>query len=302
MSENVLEQIKEGISGFSKSNKKLAHYIIENTDEAAFATAARLGQNVGISESTVVRFAVRLGYKGFPQFQQALTEVLKNRLNRVSRIDIKNETLSHSKILEYVMTGDAGKITETYNNVDDKAFEAAVETILAAKKIYVIGVRSSAPLAQFLSFYLRMAVDNVELVTTNSSSEMFEQMIHVCEQDAVIGISFPRYSMRTLKAMEFANNRNAKVVAITDSIHSPMNLYSSCNLFARTDMATIVDSLVAPMSLINALIVAVCIRNSRKVVHNLEELGKVWEDYQVTNNDEINYLDEELMKDLKELK
>ena len=302
MSVNVLEKIKNGMPGFSKSNKKLARYIIENTEEAAFATAAQLGHITGISESTVVRFAAALGYKGFPQFQQALTEVVKNRLNKVPRINIKNETLSHSKIIEYVMKGDAEKINDTYRNIDDKSFDAAVDTILSAEKIYVVGVRSSAPLAQFFAFYLRMAVKNVELVTTNSSSEMFEQMINVSEKDVVIGISFPRYSMRTLKAMEFANNRNAKVIAITDNIHSPMNLYSSCNLFAETDMATIVDSLVAPMSLINALIVAVCIRNSGTVVHNLEELGRVWEDYQVTNNDEINYLDEELMKDLKELK
>ncbi len=302
MSKNVLEQLKDGMPGFSKSNRKLAHYIIENTDEAAFSTAAQLGRNTGISESTVVRFAAKLGYKGFPQFQQALSKVLKSRLNTTSAIDIKNENLTHSKILEYVMTGDADKINYTYRNIDDKAFDEAVDTILTARKVYVVGLRSSAALAQFLVFYLRMAVKNIETVTTNSSSEMFEQMINVGEEDAVIGISFPRYSMRTLKAMEFANNRSAKVIAITDSIHSPMNLYSSCNLFARTDMATIVDSLVAPMSLINALIVAVCIRNSGTVVHNLEELDKVWEDYQITNNDEINYLDEGLMKDLKELK
>ena len=302
MSKNVLEQLKDGMPGFSKSNRTLAHYIIENTDEAAFSTAAQLGRNTGISESTVVRFAAKLGYKGFPQFQQALSKVLKSRLNTTSAIDIKNENLTHSKILEYVMTGDADKINYTYRNIDDKAFDEAVDTILTARKVYVVGLRSSAALAQFLVFYLRMAVKNIETVTTNSSSEMFEQMINVGEEDAVIGISFPRYSMRTLKAMEFANNRSAKVIAITDSIHSPMNLYSSCNLFARTDMATIVDSLVAPMSLINALIVAVCIRNSGTVVHNLEELDKVWEDYQITNNDEINYLDEGLMKDLKELK
>ena len=302
MSKNVLEQLKDGMPGFSKSNRKLAHYIIENTDEAAFSTAAQLGRNTGISESTVVRFAAKLGYKGFPQFQQALSKVLKSRLNTTSAIDIKNENLTHSKILEYVMTGDADKINYTYRNIDDKAFDEAVDTILTSRKVYVVGLRSSAALAQFLVFYLRMAVKNIETVTTNSSSEMFEQMINVGEEDAVIGISFPRYSMRTLKAMEFANNRSAKVIAITDSIHSPMSLYSSCNLFARTDMATIVDSLVAPMSLINALIVAVCIRNSGTVVHNLEELDKVWEDYQITNNDEINYLDEGLMKDLKELK
>ncbi len=174
--------------------------------------------------------------------------------------------------------------------------------IAEARRVYIVAVRSAAPVGDFLAFYLRMVVDDVAVVTTNSSSEIFEQMINVGEKDAVIGISFPRYSMRTLKALEFANNRNAKVIAITDSIHSPMNLYSSCNLFARSDMATVVDSMTAPMSLINAIIVALCVRNSKAVANKLEELGNVWNDYQVTNNDEINYLDEELMKDLRGLK
>ncbi|MGN0375716.1 MAG: MurR/RpiR family transcriptional regulator [Butyrivibrio sp.] len=297
---DVLEQIKESIPNLSKSRKKIAHYIIENLDEAAFLTAAGIGNAIDVSESTVVRFASAMGYEGFPEFQQALAKSVRTRLKSVDRIDIESN-MSSSKIIENVLKGDAQKILSTMKELDGDAFNAAVDTISKAEKVYIVGVRSSAPLAEFLGFYLRMIVDNVVPVTTTSSSEIFEQMIHLNENDVVIGISFPRYSMRTLKAMEFANNRNAKVIALTDSIHSPMNLYSSCNLFARSDMASVVDSLVAPLSLINALIVALSVQNSKKVVRNLEKLNEVWEDYQLTNNDEINYLGDNLLKDLKGL-
>lgn len=297
---DILEQIKEALPELSKSQKKISHYIIENLEEAAFCTAAMIGKATGVSESTVVRFAVTMGYEGFPEFQHALAMAVRTRLKSVNKIDIEGN-MSRSKILENVLTGDANKILSTLENLDGDAFDLAVDTITEAGKVYIVGVRSSAPLAHFLAFYLRMIVPDVVLVTTTSSSEIFEQMLYVNESDVVIGISFPRYSMRTLKAMEFANNRNAKVIAITDSIHSPMNLYSSCNLFARSDMASIVDSLVAPMSLINALIVALSVHNSQKVVKNLETLNDVWEDYQLTNNDEINYLGDNLIKDLKGL-
>lgn len=299
---NVLDEIKDAIPKLSKGHKKIAHYIIENVDDAAFNTAAKIGAEIGVSESTVVRFAKTVGYDGFPELQMALANCVKNRLNAVDRLDICTSKLTPSKALEYVMTGDAEKIQDSLNNIDTMAFDMAVDSILSARKIYVVGVRGCAVLAEYLGFYLRMVVDTVVMVTTNSSSEMFEQMIGVNEEDVVIGISFPRYSMRTLKAMEFANNKNAKVIAITDSVHSPMNLYSSCNIFARSDMTSIMDSLVAPMSIINALVVACCVNNSKEVAKRLEELENVWNDYQVTNNDEINYLDEEIIKDLKELK
>ena len=172
--------------------------------------------------------------------------------------------------------------------MDHETFDLAVETILSAKNIYIVGIRSCAPLASFLAFYLNLIFDHVRLLNTNSSSELFEQMIRIGEEDVMIGISFPRYSMRTLKALEFANNRNAKVITLTDSIHSPMNLYSSCNLIARSDMASIVDSLVAPLSVINALVVALCMRKQKEVVATLESLEKIWDEYQVYNNDEIN--------------
>ena len=301
METGILEQINNSIAGFSKGQKKIAHYIIENPDEAAFETAAGIAAKTDVSESTVVRFATAMGYKGFPEFQQALAEVVRNRLKSVNRIDIEKNMMHQSKILENIMKSDAEKITATLEEIDEEVFELAVEAISKAKKVYVVGVRACAPLAEFLAYFLRMVITDVIQVTTNSSSEMFEQMINVCEEDVVIGISFPRYSMRTLKAMEFANNCNATVIAITDNAHSPMNLYSSCNLFARTEMASIAESMVAPMSLINALVVALCIKNAKKVVRKLEKLGDVWDDYRVTNNDEINFLDDNLIKDLKGL-
>lgn len=301
MNKNVMELMKEKFPTFSKSQKKISHYIIENIETAAFMTAARIGKATGVSESTVVRFANTMGYEGYPEFSEALSAVVKSRLKTVDRIDIESN-MSRSKIVENVLKGDADKIINTLEEFNQGTFDMAVDLISNAKRVYIVGVRSAAPLAQFLAFYLRLIVHNVVLVTTTSSSEIFEQMLRVNEKDVVIGISFPRYSMRTLKAMEFANNRNARVIAITDNIHSPMNLYSSCNLFARTDMASIVDSLVAPMSLINALIVALCVQNSNKTVRNLETLNEIWEDYQLTNNDEINYLNENLLNDLKGLR
>ena len=196
-----------------------------------------------------------------------------------------------SEILDTVLHSDIDKIKMTLEAVDHETFDLAVETILSAKNIYIVGIRSCAPLASFLAFYLNLIFDHVRLLNTNSSSELFEQMIRIGEEDVMIGISFPRYSMRTLKALEFANNRNAKVITLTDSIHSPMNLYSSCNLIARSDMASIVDSLVAPLSVINALVVALCMRKQKEVVATLESLEKIWDEYQVYNNDEINLAD-----------
>lgn len=178
--------------------------------------------------------------------------------------------------------------------IDQKAFDLAIDTILHAKRIYVIGIRSCAPLASFLSFYLNLVCDNVVTVNTNSSSEIFEQLIRINEEDVIIGISFPRYSMRTLKALEFASNRKAKVITLTDSIHSPMNLYSSCNLIARSDMASIVDSLVAPLSVINALVVALCMKKQQEVVTTLETLEKIWGEYQVYSGDELNQVNMEI--------
>lgn len=258
-------------------------------------TAAKLGETVGVSESTVVRFASGLGYEGYPEFQDALEDWVKNKLNSVQKMGAKYGKSTQSEILNSVLNSDIEKIKDTIVNLDAAAFEAAVDIILEAKNIYLVGVRSCEPLADFLHFYLNMIRGGIILVKTTSVTEMFEQMIRIGGEDAIIGISFPRYSMRTLKAMEFANDRNAKVITITDSIHSPMNLYSSCNLLAKSDMVSIVDSLVAPLSVINALVVALCMKQPETVKNNLETLEEVWNNYQVYLNDEINFIDEEPM-------
>ena len=289
--ENLLSRMNTQYHKFSKGQKKLVSYITDNYDKAAFFTAAKLGETVGVSESTVVRFAIHLGYKGYPEFQKALEELVRNKLNSIQRMEVTYGRVPQSEILDTVLRADIEKIKLTMENIDHNAFELAVETILEAKSIYIIGIRSCAPLASFLGFYFNLLFDNVHLMHTNSSSELFEQMIHISKDDVIIGISFPRYSMRTLKALEFANNRNAKVITLTDSIHSPMNLYSSCNLIARSDMASIVDSLVAPLSVINALVVALCMRKQKEVTATLEDLEKIWDEYQVYNNDEINLAD-----------
>lgn len=295
MSSNDLSsRINEVYGKLSKGHKLLAAYITDNYDRAAFLTASKLGEAVGVSESTVVRFATHLGYKGYPEFQDALQDQVRGKLDSMQRMEVTYGRIGQSKILEAVLKGDEEKIHSTLEKMDQNAFELAVDTILQAKNIYVIGLRSCAPLASFLAFYLTMMFENVHLLQTNSANEIFEQMLRIGKEDVMIGISFPRYSMRTLKALEFANNRSAKVITLTDSIHSPMNLYSSCNLIAESDMSSIVDSLVAPLSVINALIVALCMKKQREVAGTLEELEELWEEYQVFGNDEINYVDDSI--------
>ena len=256
---DVFTRINEHYTKMSKGHKAIADYISEHFDQAVFMTAAKLGETLGISESTVVRFAAGIGYDGYPKFQKALESCVQGKLNGIQKMDAKYGRSSQSEILTSVLTADIEKIQDTIDNLDPAAFESAVATILEAETIYIMGLRSNEPLAAFLHFYLNMIRGKVFLLNTTSVSETFEQMIHIGPKDCFIGISFPRYSMRTLKAMEFANDRNAKVIAITDSIHSPMNLYSSCNLLARSDMVSVVDSLVAPLSVINALVVALCL-------------------------------------------
>ncbi len=292
---DILTRINEHYDKMSKSHKVIANFIFGHYEQAVFMTAAKLGETLGISESTVVRFASGIGYDGYPKFQKALEECVQNKLNSVQKIDAKYGKSSQSEILASVLTADIEKLQDTIENLDPAAFETAVSTILEVDTIYIMGLRSNEPLAAFLHFYLNMIRGNVRLLNTTSVSETFEQMMHISNKDCFIGISFPRYSMRTLKAMEFANDRNAKVIAITDSIHSPMNLYSSCNLLARSDMVSIVDSLVAPLSVINALVVALCLRCPQEVRQNLEMLEEVWNNYQVYLNDEINFIDDEPM-------
>ena len=284
----LILRMEEKYSKMSKGQRRLADYVSKNYDKAVFLTAARLGETVGVSESTVVRFAIQLGYKGYPGFQKALEELVRNKLNSIQRMEVTYGRISQGEILETVLQSDIEKIKLTMAAIDQNAFELAVDTLLKARKIYVIGIRSCAPLAHFLSFYLNLICDDVTAVSTNSSSEIFEQLIRIGEEDVIIGISFPRYSMRTLKALEFASNRKAKVITLTDSVHSPMNLYSSCNLIARSDMASIVDSLVAPLSVVNALVVALCMKKQDDVITRLETLEQIWDEYQVYSKDEMN--------------
>ncbi len=290
----LTNRINERYSKMSKGQKLLASYITDYYDKAVFLTASKLGEVVGVSESTVVRFATQLGYKGYPEFQKALEEMVRDKLSSMERMEITYGRVRQSKILESVLQSDMEKLKHTLERMDSNAFEMAVDTILSARRIYVVGIRSCAPLAAFLAFYLNLMFDDVRQLQTNNSSEIFEQMARIGKEDAIIGISFPRYSMRTLKALEFANNRNAKVITLTDSVHSPMNLYSSCNLIADSDMASIVDSLVAPLSVINALIVALCMRKQDEVADTLESLEEIWDEYQVDGKDEIDYIDDSL--------
>lgn len=286
----LMNRINERYGDMSKGQKMIAAYITDYYDKAVFLTAAKLGEAVGVSESTVVRFAMHLGYRGYPQFQQALAELVRGKLDSVQRMENVYGRITQSEILTTVLKSDAKRIQDTLEMIDEDAFDMAVDSILHARHIYVIGIRSCAPMAEFLVFYLNIMFDNVRLVHTNSSSELFEQMMYIGREDVIIGISFPRYSMRVLKAMEFANNRNARVITLTDSVHSPMNLYSSCNLVAHSDMSSIVDSLVAPLSVINALIMALCMKRQKKVVKNLEMVEQLWEEYQVYGSDEIDYI------------
>ena len=289
--DNLLVRIQKKYKTFSKGQKNLADYIIKNYDKAVFLTAARLGKEVGVSESTTVRFATQLGYKGFPEFHRALEELVRNRLTSIQRMEVTYGHVPQGEILDTIFQSDIEKIKMTMESIDHNAFELAVDTLLEARTIYIVGIRSCAPLASFLGFYLNLILDDVRLVQTNSASEIFEQMIRINEKDVIIGISFPRYSMRTLKAIEFANNRNAKVITITDSVHSPINLYSSCNLIAKSDMASIVDSLVAPLSVVNALVVALCMKRQSEVVNTLESMEKIWDEYQVYSSDEMNHVE-----------
>ncbi len=292
-SSNVIEQINENYQNMSKSHKVIAEYICNHYEQAVFMTAAKLGEVVHISESTVVRFASSLGYNGYPEFQKTLEEWVKGELNRVSKMSVKYGSSSQKDIVHSVLRADMEKINDTIQTIDTNVFDTAINMILKAKKIYVVGLRSCEPLASFLSFYLKMVSDDVVQLHTTSTTEMFEQMIHIGPEDVLIGISFPRYSMRTLKAMEFAKDRKAQVIAITDAPHSPINMYSSCHLLAKSDMFSVVDSLVAPLSLINALVVCLCLKEKDKVRKNLELLENTWNNYQVYLNDEINFVNNE---------
>ena len=281
MNRDVLAVIQENIHTFSKGQKKIAGFILESYDKAAFMTASRLGKRVGVSESTVVRFASELGYDGYPDMQRSLQKMIRNRLTTVQRIEVTNDRLGDQDLLSMVLQSDIDKIRQTLEELDRESFNRAVDAIVSARKIYIIGVRSSAAIASFLNFYFNLIFDNVVLVSASTASEIFESLLRVGEGDVVIGVSFPRYSSRTVQAMSFARDRGAATVAITDSEASPLIPISQYLLMARSDMASFVDSLVAPLSLVNALLVAVSQRKNDELARTFRTLEDIWEEYNV---------------------
>lgn len=284
--EDLLKRINSGNRKLSKGQKLIAAYINDNIDSVAYMTAARLGEEVGVSESTVVRFAMEIGYDGYPAMQRELQEIIKSKLNFIQRMKVGNTRIDHNDGLKSVLQSDIERIRTTLETIDRDAFDETVDAIVSAKKIYIIGLRSSAALASFMGFYFTLLFDNVQLVMTTSVSEIFEQILNVNKGDIVIGISFPRYSSRTIKAMEYAKSRGAKVVAITDNKESTLAQIADHALLAKSDMLTFADSLVAPMSVINALITAVGRRKNDEVVHNFERLEKIWDEYEIYEKDE----------------
>lgn len=280
-SQDLIKKIQENMHNFSKGQKLIANYIVNHYDKAAFMTAAKLGEIVGVSESTVVRFALEIGYDGYPKLQKVLQELIKSKLTAVQRIEVSYNRINEDNILKSVLQSDMEKIKITMEEIDPVSFNHIVESILNAKRIYILGVRSSAPLASFLGFYFNLIFDNIRLVHTTSVSEMFEQIIRAGEGDAVIGISFPRYSKRTINAMQYVKSQGASTIAITDSKESPLAECADYSLIARSDMASFADSLVAPLSVINALIVAVGMRRKEKLYKTFETLEKIWDEYHV---------------------
>lgn len=281
MSDPLLATIDENLKRLSKGHKKIAAYIEENYDKAAFMTAAALGQKVGVSESTVVRFATELGFKGYPELQKELQQLIKSKLTAVQRMEVSENLIGDSDIITSVLNGDIELIRATAEKTSREAFKNAVSEINRAKRIYILGVRSSAALASFLAFYFNLVFDAVTLIDTASASEMFEQMFRIDEKDVCIAISFPRYSKQTVNALRFIADRGAKIIAITDTKKSPIASFANHLLVARSDMASVVDSLTAPLSLINALIAGVTLSRRNEVYENFNKLEHIWDVYQV---------------------
>jgi DNA-binding MurR/RpiR family transcriptional regulator len=279
-SKDLMRLIQSRFPRLSKGQKLIAEYILKNYDKAAFMTAAKLGVSVGVSESTVVRFANELGFSGYPKLQKALQELIKNKLTTVQRLELSNDYISEGYALKGVLKADMENIRATLEKINYNTFEDVVNKIFEAKRIYIIGLRSSTALAEFLGFYLNIILQNVKTVGYGIS-DIFEQMINVGEGDLVVGIGFPRYASRTIDALEFAQDRGANVVAITDSLLSPLAARADYSLIAQSNMASFVDSLVAPLSVINALIIAVGMREKQSITDVFSKLEQIWKDYKV---------------------
>ena len=281
MSTSLLTTIEQVYPELSKSHKKIADFVLQNYEKAAYYTAAKLGQETDISESTVVRFATSLGFDGYPEFQDALQDDIKGKLTTLQRMEIASLKMSNEDVLSKVLSNDRASIKETLQNVSRDDFKKAAKAINKAEKIYIVGIRSSAPLANFIYFYFKMVYNNVVLIDTASASEMFEKIFKISKKDVCIAISFPRYSKTVAKTLEYVKDKGAKIIAITDSNNSPIVADANYVLTAKSTMASYVDSLVAPLSLINALIVESTMEKRDDVLDTFSELENVWDRYDV---------------------
>ena len=281
MSYDILAILQEKEPTFSKGQKRIARYITEAYDKAAFMTANRLGKTVGVSESTVVRFAVDLGFDGYPSMQKAMQEMVLNRLTSVQRLEVANDRIGDQDVVSMVLHSDIEKLRQTSETVDRSEFRAAVNAILKAKRVYILGVRSVAPLANFLGYYLNYMFNNVHVISGVSAGEMFEKIVSVNSEDVVIAFSFPRYSSSTTKGAKYCRSAGATVIGITDSKLSPLGQCSDHVLVAKSDMVSLVDSIVAPLSLVNALIVAVASKREKELSQTFANLERIWDEYDV---------------------
>lgn len=281
MKTDLMTLMEARMSSFSKGQKRIANVLLSSYDKAAYMTASKLGEAADVSESTVVRFATELGYDGYPELQRALQDLIRTKLTSSQRIEVTNHRIGDGDILESVLLSDAEKIRNSLSNISREDFNSAVDAITEAENIYIIGVRSSSSLASFLNFYFNMIFDNVHFVQTTSGSEMFERIINLKKNDVMIAISFPRYSTRIINAVEYAREVGAKVVALTDSVQSPIANFADALLVAESDMASFVDSLVAPLSIINAMIVAIGKKKQTEITAKFDLLERIWDDYDV---------------------
>lgn len=285
MKTSLIGLISANEAHFSKGQRRIARYITEHYDEAAFMTAFRLGEEVGVSESTVVRFATELGFDGYPQLQKAVQELIRSKLTIVQRMEVARTRIADDEVLHHITGWDIQNIRQTMEEMDHAAFDAAVDAIVNAHRIYIFGAGSCKALATFLTHYLQMLLGGrVQLISAASQNEIFEEMLDIGAEDAIIGISFPRYSSKAAKTLHFAKSRGAAVVALTDSSLSPIAVHASALLLARSGMAGVVDSLVAPLSVINALVVAISLKTMEENRPKLEELERLWNTYQVYQN------------------
>ncbi|MDD6883436.1 MAG: MurR/RpiR family transcriptional regulator [Eubacteriales bacterium] len=277
--QELIQRLNQSGKKLSKSHRRIAECIVMHYDKVVFMTASKLGEYVGVSESTVVRFAAALGYSGYPQLQKALQELIRHRLTASQRFEMTSD-MDHAQVLNKVLKADIQNIRSTLDELDINAFENAIDSIIQARQIYVMGLRASAPIAEFFVHYLKFIFPNVQVVTSGVS-DVFEQLSRIGEGDLLIGLSFPRYTKRTIEAMEFARSQGAKLIAITDGPLSPLYQAAEICLIAKSDMASFVDSFAAPLSLINALIVALGQRRRREVSDYFQGMEEIWGKYDV---------------------